>query len=127
VLGYLVQRSIGYGLRWQGTVEESGALPPHGFVPKDGAGGWSPAAATALDRALARALCRGARAASGVDLLAALAGDPSCRAVEVLAHAGVDAGELSGRLVPGPQHGDSGPSRLRLCDSSNDDEAPDAP
>lgn len=27
VLGYLVQRSIGYGLRWSGTVEESGALP----------------------------------------------------------------------------------------------------
>lgn len=27
VLGYLVQRSIGYGLRWQGTVEDSGAVP----------------------------------------------------------------------------------------------------
>ncbi|MFF8405276.1 Clp protease N-terminal domain-containing protein [Streptomyces sp. NPDC015684] len=25
LLGYLVQRSIGYGLRWQGTVEDSGA------------------------------------------------------------------------------------------------------
>ncbi|MYS10024.1 peptidase, partial [Streptomyces sp. SID6041] len=25
VLGYLVQRSIGYGLRWQRSVEESGA------------------------------------------------------------------------------------------------------
>ncbi|NED31427.1 peptidase [Streptomyces sp. SID8499] len=27
LLGYLVQRSIGYGLRWQSTVEDSGALP----------------------------------------------------------------------------------------------------
>ncbi|MFD3944707.1 peptidase, partial [Streptomyces sp. NPDC058579] len=26
VLGYLVQRSIGYGLRWRGSVEDSGAL-----------------------------------------------------------------------------------------------------
>ncbi|MEW2633870.1 Clp protease N-terminal domain-containing protein [Streptomyces sp. NPDC048389] len=26
VLGYLVQRSIGYGLAWQGSVEDSGAL-----------------------------------------------------------------------------------------------------
>ncbi|MEU0056201.1 Clp protease N-terminal domain-containing protein [Streptomyces sp. NPDC006334] len=27
LLGYLVQRSIGYGLRWQSGVEDSGALP----------------------------------------------------------------------------------------------------
>ncbi|MDX6314573.1 MAG: hypothetical protein QOF44_4037, partial [Streptomyces sp.] len=27
VLGYLVQRSIGYGMRWRGSVEDSGALP----------------------------------------------------------------------------------------------------
>ncbi|MYW46762.1 peptidase [Streptomyces sp. SID161] len=27
LLGYLVQRSIGYGLRWQGRVEDSGAVP----------------------------------------------------------------------------------------------------
>ncbi|MFD0392878.1 peptidase [Streptomyces nogalater] len=27
LLGYLVQRSIGYGLRWQTGVEDSGALP----------------------------------------------------------------------------------------------------
>lgn len=27
LLGYLVQRSIGYGLRWQSSVENSGALP----------------------------------------------------------------------------------------------------
>ncbi|MEU3860600.1 Clp protease N-terminal domain-containing protein [Streptomyces sp. NPDC028722] len=37
LLGYLVQRSIGYGLRWQGSVEDSGPLsvvPP----PADPAG-----------------------------------------------------------------------------------------
>ncbi len=27
LLGYPVQRSIGYGLRWQGSVEDSGAIP----------------------------------------------------------------------------------------------------
>lgn len=27
LLGYLVQRSIGYGLQWHGTVEDSGAVP----------------------------------------------------------------------------------------------------
>lgn len=27
LLGYLVQRSIGYGLRWQSSVEDSGAMP----------------------------------------------------------------------------------------------------
>nr|WP_262009338.1 Clp protease N-terminal domain-containing protein [Streptomyces sp. FIT100] len=45
VLGYLVQRSIGYGLRWQGSVEDSGALPllragaGAGAGAGDGAGG----------------------------------------------------------------------------------------
>ncbi|MYU62657.1 Clp protease N-terminal domain-containing protein, partial [Streptomyces sp. SID69] len=45
LLGYLVQRSIGYGLRWQGSVEDSGAIP---VVPRPAAGDagdWSPAAA----------------------------------------------------------------------------------
>ncbi|MCZ4513287.1 peptidase, partial [Streptomyces sp. ActVer] len=39
LLGYLVQRSIGYGLRWQSSVEDSGAIP---VVTEDG---WSPVAA----------------------------------------------------------------------------------
>lgn len=37
LLAYLVQRSIGYGLRWQGGVEDSGAVPvvtqAEGFSP----------------------------------------------------------------------------------------------
>jgi hypothetical protein len=201
VLGYLVQRSIGYGLRWSGTVEESGALPvlvpPRAAVPRPrtpdggvrdrgasgtgspdggvrdrgasgtgssdsgywmagssdsgqrgagspdagqwgegppgsrqraagssgsgqrgagtsgsgywtagspesrqrGAGtsdarssqaGWSPAAAAAMRRAVALARRRGRAQADGVDLLDALAADPTCRAREVLRAAGLD-------------------------------------
>ncbi|PKV84501.1 Clp protease N-terminal domain-containing protein [Streptomyces sp. TLI_146] len=96
VLGYLVQRSIGYGLRWQGSVEDSGALP---LLTQPG---WSPAAVTAMEAALSRAGARGEIRVGGTDLLAALAADPECRAVEVLDHAGVDAGELAARLAQGP-------------------------
>ncbi|MFJ2647718.1 Clp protease N-terminal domain-containing protein [Streptomyces sp. NPDC087420] len=95
VLGYLVQRSIGYGLRWQGTVEDSGAVP---VLREDAVTGWSPPAVAAMNHALERAARRGEARASGLDLLAALAGDRSCRAVEVLERAGVDALSLSGRL-----------------------------
>ncbi|WP_208298728.1 Clp protease N-terminal domain-containing protein [Streptomyces liangshanensis] len=95
VLGYLVQRSIGYGLRWQGTVEDSGAVP---VLREDPVAGWSPAAVAAMNHALARAARRGDPRAAGLDLLAALAADPSCRAVEVLGRAGVDARSLAGRL-----------------------------
>ncbi|MER5178560.1 Clp protease N-terminal domain-containing protein [Streptomyces sp. NPDC002896] len=92
LLGYLVQRSIGYGLRWQSTVEDSGALPVVAGA------GWSPAAATAMDATRERARLRGESQARGVDLLAALAADPDCRAVEVLGRAGVDAGRLLLRI-----------------------------
>ncbi|MEU0760730.1 Clp protease N-terminal domain-containing protein [Streptomyces microflavus] len=96
VLGYLVQRSIGYGLRWQGSVEDSGAVP----VLRDPATeGWSPSAVTAMEDALHRAGLRGEPRAGGLDLLAALAADGECRAVEVLARAGVDARWLSGRAA----------------------------
>ncbi|MFF2848199.1 Clp protease N-terminal domain-containing protein [Streptomyces sp. NPDC058001] len=92
LLGYLVQRSIGYGLQWQGSVEDSGAVP----VVREA--GWSPTAAVAMEVACLRAEGRGERRSRGVDLLAALAADPDCRAVEVLGHAGVDAGELLKRI-----------------------------
>lgn len=93
VLGYLVQRSIGYGLRWQGGVEDSGALPV-----VTGTAGFSPLAAVAMQTARARAERDGQRPARGVDLLAAVLADHRSRAVEVLAHAGVDAGELLARV-----------------------------
>nr|WP_234010656.1 Clp protease N-terminal domain-containing protein [Streptomyces sp. SPB074] len=93
LLGLLVQRSIGYGLRWQGTVEDSGGLPVLGHA------GWSPAAGLAMDRARERAA---ARAGSGeprpADLLAALAADPGCRAVALLRDAGGEPGPLLAAL-----------------------------
>jgi hypothetical protein len=93
LLGYLVQRAIGYGLRWQGTVEDSGAIP----VLHE-AGGWSPAAASALDAAYGRAARRRNGRARGLDLLAAIVADPESRAVEVLGRAGVDVHTLPARI-----------------------------
>ncbi|MFF8595988.1 Clp protease N-terminal domain-containing protein [Streptomyces sp. NPDC015220] len=115
LLGYLVQRSIGYGLRWQGTVEDSGALPlvtaaeaagavaagpPRGGAVAAGSGtdGCSPAASAALEFARDRAARRGDHRARGLDLLAAVVADPGARAVEVLARAGIDPRELAARV-----------------------------
>ncbi|MFF8387269.1 Clp protease N-terminal domain-containing protein [Streptomyces kanasensis] len=60
--------------------------------------GWSPVATAALAAATARAVARGASGATPLDLLAALAADPRCRAVEVLTRAGVDPTALCARL-----------------------------
>ncbi|MCZ1014245.1 Clp protease N-terminal domain-containing protein [Streptomyces noursei] len=95
LLGYLVQRSIGYGLQWHGTVEDSGAVP---MVAEGGVPGWSPAAAAAMDGALDRAHARYATRAGCLDLLAALVDDPESRAVEVLRRAAVDTARLAARL-----------------------------
>ena len=92
LLGYLVQRSIGYGLRWQSSVEDSGAIP---VVTEDG---WSPVAAGALEVAGERALRRGDERAGAVDLLAAIVAEPASRAVEVLGRAGVDVPVLLARI-----------------------------
>ncbi|MFD3658999.1 Clp protease N-terminal domain-containing protein [Streptomyces sp. NPDC058659] len=108
VLGYLAQRSIGYGLRWQRSVEDSGVrrlLPAvREAEPRDGDGrasGWSPAAAAALERAFRRAAGRGDERARGLDLLVGVAVDPESRAVEVLRRAGVDPVALVARVDPG--------------------------
>ncbi|MHB9863187.1 Clp protease N-terminal domain-containing protein [Streptomyces sp. YIM S03343] len=110
LLGYLVQRSIGYGLRWQGVVEDSGPLPEPapgdvpGMVGRGGVSlgkeldGLSPLASGALEHACALAARRGGDLVRGTDLLAAIVADPLARAVEVLARAGIDAGELVVRL-----------------------------
>lgn len=98
LLGYLVQRSIGYGLRWQGSVEDSGAVP---VVTE--ADGFSPLASGALEYACARAARRGDEPARGVDLLAAIVVDKEARAVEVLARAGIDAGEVYARIDSRPE------------------------
>ncbi|GGS97300.1 Clp protease N-terminal domain-containing protein [Streptomyces chromofuscus] len=96
LLGYLVQRSIGYGLRWQTTVEDSGAIPV-----VTGAAGHSPPAATAMSYAGERAARRGDGPARGVDLLAGIVVDPRSRAVEVLERAGIDVPELFMRIERG--------------------------
>ncbi|MGV9237945.1 Clp protease N-terminal domain-containing protein [Streptomyces nigra] len=93
LLGYLVQRSIGYGLRWQGAVEDSGAVP---VVPD--ADGLSPLAADAMHDSCLRAARRGDPLARGLDLLGALVRDPRARAVEVLHRAGVDVDGLRARI-----------------------------
>ncbi|WP_037869087.1 Clp protease N-terminal domain-containing protein [Streptomyces sp. NRRL S-813] len=98
LLGYLVQRSIGYGLRWQSGVEDSGALPVVTGATAAEADGCSPLAAAALKSACERAARRGDDLARGLDLLAALVADPQARAVEVLTRAGIDARELTARL-----------------------------
>ena len=99
LLGYLVQRSIGYGLQWQSSVEDSGA------VPAVVEAGWSPAAASAMDAARKRADQRGDHQARGLDLLAALAADTECRALEVLERAGVQVADLKSRIEAGEDTG----------------------
>ncbi|WBO67668.1 Clp protease N-terminal domain-containing protein [Streptomyces camelliae] len=125
LLGYLVQRSIGYGLRWQGSVEDSGALAvvtaptvPGVRDAPDASGArdardtpaWSPAAAAAIADAHERARHRGEPRPAGTDLLAALTADPGTRAVEVLERAGIPAHALGTRIETGPEEyaGDSG-------------------
>ncbi|MCG7209317.1 Clp protease N-terminal domain-containing protein [Streptomyces arenae] len=102
LLGYLVQRSIGYGLRWQSGVEDSGALPSvgPGEGRRDGRteGAWSPVATAAVEYARSRARRRGGTRAQGVDLLAGLVVDPESRAVQVLERAGVAARDLAARI-----------------------------
>jgi hypothetical protein len=93
LLGYLVQRSIGYGLSWRIGVEDAGAVPG---VP--GAPGWSPVAARAMAQVYERAVRRGEERAHGVDLLAVIVAVPASRAVEVLRRTGVDVGALARRI-----------------------------
>ncbi|MFI5943529.1 Clp protease N-terminal domain-containing protein [Streptomyces uncialis] len=105
VLGYLVQRSIGYGLQWQSSVEDSGAVPVVGAATavRDTSRDirWSPSAAAALERAVARARRRGEHRARGLDLFVALLADRECRAVEVLLHSGVEPAEVGARAAAG--------------------------
>ncbi|EPJ41359.1 hypothetical protein STAFG_1597 [Streptomyces afghaniensis 772] len=92
LLGYLVQRSIGYGLRWQNGVEDSGAVP----VVTETAG-FSPLAAASMEYACERA-ARHDGPARGVDLLAAIVVDSQARAVEVLRRAGIDPHAVLARI-----------------------------
>lgn len=97
LLGYLVQRSIGYGLRWQGAVEDSGAVPVVAEVE-----GFSPLAAGAMGHACERAAARGNEPARGIDLLAAIVVDPQARALEVLGRAGIETDAVLTRIENRP-------------------------
>ncbi|QFQ95848.1 peptidase [Streptomyces phaeolivaceus] len=94
LLGYLVQRSIGYGLRWQIGVEDAGVVPGAPGTP-----GWSPVAARVMTQAYDRAVLRGERAAHGLDLLAVLVAAGGSRAMEVLGGVGVDAEAVARRIA----------------------------
>jgi hypothetical protein len=120
LLGYLAQRCIGYGLRWRHTVEQArgpyaavqATDPPHTSAGSSPAG-WSPAATAALAAAVDRAAARGARSAEGVDLFAALAADPECRAAEVLRTAGVEVRALAAVMGVPPSASPPEPSAPR--------------
>ncbi|MFF5363074.1 Clp protease N-terminal domain-containing protein [Streptomyces scabiei] len=101
LLGYLVQRSIGYGLRWRIGVEDADAVPGGPGRP-----GWSPVASRAMTGAYDRAVLRGAESAHGVDLLAVLVVAGGSRAVEVLGKVGVD-GEAVARRIAQAGGGDA--------------------
>ncbi|MET9880870.1 Clp protease N-terminal domain-containing protein [Actinacidiphila glaucinigra] len=94
MLGYLAQRTIGYGIAWRDVVEEAGAGTVLTSVE---APGWSPAAAAALRAAAVHAAERGAPRAGGTDLLAALVADGGSRAAQVLRSAGVEPQVLAAR------------------------------
>ncbi|MFE0632972.1 Clp protease N-terminal domain-containing protein [Streptomyces sp. NPDC058864] len=104
VLGYLAQRTIGYGIAWRDEVEDAGSGTLLAAVD---APGWSPAAAAALRTAAVRAGERGAPRADGTDLLAALVGDGGSRAAQVLRSAGVEPQVLAARPLLPRGEGDS--------------------
>jgi hypothetical protein len=90
LMGYLAQRSIGFGRRWQSVSETTAEASA-----SDWPSGWSRAAARALEGARDRARRRGADEADGIDLLAELVSDPGSRAVEILWATGIDPAEVA--------------------------------
>ena len=93
LMGYLAQRSIGFGREWR-SGEGAGT---HRAQERDRLR-WSRSAGDALEQASRVALARTGREADALDLLAQLAADPSCRAVEILCGAGVDPGAVAARV-----------------------------
>ncbi|MEZ0092924.1 Clp protease N-terminal domain-containing protein [Streptacidiphilus sp. EB129] len=85
LMGYLAQRSIGFGRHWGSGEGENalGAVLPS--LP-----GWSRSAAAALARVGPSARIRTGGHPEALDLLGELAADPSCRAAAILQGAGVD-------------------------------------
>ncbi|AXI81114.1 peptidase [Peterkaempfera bronchialis] len=107
LMGYLVQRSIGFGRDWRATAESRppvraandrpgavGRLFPSAARPR-----WSCAAAAALERVADRPV----GLPVGLSLLAALAAEPGCRAAQILRSAGIDPAQVQARCAVVPQ------------------------
>ena len=93
LMGYLAQRSIGFGREWR-SGEGAGA---HRAQERNSLR-WSRSAGDALEQASRVALARTGQEADSLDLLVQLAADPSCRAVEILCGAGVDPEVVAARV-----------------------------
>jgi ATP-dependent Clp protease ATP-binding subunit ClpA len=93
LMGYLAQRSIGFGREWKSS-EGAGA---HRAQERTSLR-WSRSAGDSLEQASRTALARTGREADALDLLAQLAGDAACRAAEILRGAGVDPGGVVDRV-----------------------------
>ena len=94
LMGYLVQRSIGFGRAWKSDEGvELRRLGDHATLR------WSTPAEYALQQAARAALVRpGTAEADALDLLAALAEDPRSRATEIMRGAGVDPEAVAARV-----------------------------
>ena len=98
LMGYLAQRSIGFGRDWlQGegeSADDGVGIPRQRFALPPGL---SDAAEAAVDRARVAALLRDAAEADPLDLLAELASDPDSRAAKMLKGAGADPSAVADR------------------------------
>ncbi|MFC1434357.1 Clp protease N-terminal domain-containing protein [Streptacidiphilus sp. N1-3] len=94
LMGYLAQRSIGFGRDWR-PGEGANAIRPRLSAPL-APPGWSRSAAAALERAALAALIRDRGEPDVLDLLAELVSDSECRAAAMLLGAGV---ELQGTVA----------------------------
>ena len=98
LMGYLAQRSIGFGRDWQQgegeRSDEAAGIPRQRFALPPGL---SDAAGAAVDRARVAALLRDAVEADPLDLLAELASDPDSRAAKMLKGAGAEPSAVADR------------------------------
>jgi pyruvate/2-oxoglutarate dehydrogenase complex dihydrolipoamide acyltransferase (E2) component len=107
LMGYLVQRSIGFGRGWRATAEHRApssaggrvTQPPPPLPCPAAAGGppWSLAAIAALERAAADCVGRH----NGMSLLAELAAESDSRAAQILRAAGIDPAVVRARCAQG--------------------------
>jgi ATP-dependent Clp protease ATP-binding subunit ClpA len=105
LMGYLVQRSIGFGREWRSGEGAGLHRAQERAVVR-----WSRSAGDALERASRSARIRVGEEAGALDLLAQLAADPACRAAEIMRGAGVDLGAVLARIPQAvvPQQGRRG-------------------